>query len=227
MTATATGSATRAHVDELDYSATRILRFDRTERILHGVNGVLVLVLLVTGTTFYVGGLQTLVGHRAFLRQVHVWTGVGLVVPWVVVLAGRWRRGVLHDVARLGRWTGDDWRWLASRGRQATERIGKFNAGQKLNAVFIAGALPVMLLTGSVMQWHDPFPDAWRTGATFVHDVLWLGLFLAIVGHILKAISEPEALRAMLGRGWVPARWAERHRPAWHREVVGEPDGSE
>ncbi len=220
-------TATHVDLDQLDPGEPRILRFDRTERVLHGVNATLVLIMLVTGTTFYVGGFQSLVGHRALLRQVHVWSGIGLLVPWTVVLAGRWRRGVLRDVARLGRWTEDDWHWLKSRGRRAADRIGKFNGGQKLNAVFVAGALPVMLLTGSIMQWHDPFPDQWRTGATFVHDVFWLGLLIAIFGHILKAISEPESLRAMLGRGWVPVDWARSHRPRWYREVIGGSDGSD
>ncbi len=226
MAAPAAG-AEASEVDQLDADGARILRFDRVERLLHATNGLLVLVLLVTGTTFYAGGVQALVGHRALVRQVHVWCGIGLVVPWAVVLAGRWRRGVLLDVARLGRWTRDDWRWLRSRGRRALDRVGKFNAGQKLNAVFVAGVLPVMLMTGAIMQWHDPFPDSWRTGATFVHDVLWAGLGVAIVAHIAKAVSEPVALRAMLGRGWVPVRWARQARPRWHREVQGSRDGTD
>jgi formate dehydrogenase subunit gamma len=212
----------RPQVDDFDASGTRILRFDRAERILHWVNATLVLILLVTGTTFYVGQLQSLVGHRAVLRQVHVWCGVALVVPFAVTLAGRWRRGFVLDAERLGRWTKPDFAWLRSRGKRGHEDMGKFNGGQKLNAVFIAGALPVTLLTGSIMNWHDPFPDSWRTGATFVHQLLWLGLLIVILGHIAKALSEPEALSAMLGRGWVPTEWARRHRAGWHREVVGE-----
>lgn len=219
-------------VDSVDPVRGRILRFDRTERWLHAVNAVGVLVVLLTGTTFKVGGIQGLVGHRALVRQVHVWVGIGLIVPFSLALAGRRGAGLRKDVHRLGRWTRSDWTWLRSRGRAAVDRVGKFNAGQKLNAVFVAGALPVMLMSGAIMQWHDPFPDRWRTGATFVHDVFWFALMIAIVGHIMKAVSEPEALRAMYRKGWIRLEWARWRRPAWYAESVGdeahradEPDG--
>lgn len=228
MTTTAAGpTAARAKVaaaeppvDCLAPDGQRILRFDRTERWLHAVNAAGVLVLLLTGTTFKVGGIQGLVGHRAVIRQVHVWVGIGLIVPFTVALVGRWGAGLRKDVHRLGRWTGGDWMWLRSRGRAAVDRVGKFNAAQKLNAVFVAGALPVMLMSGAIMQWHNPFPDRWRTGATFVHDVFWFGLLIAIVGHIMKAVSEPEALRAMYRKGWIRLEWARRHRPGWYAEAV-------
>ena len=100
--------------------------------------------------------------------------------------------------------------------------MGKFNAGQKLNAIFVAGCIPVMLVTGAVMRWFDPFPIAWRTGATFVHDWLAIALLLVIVGHIGKALADPISLRAMW-RGHVPARHAERHHPRWWAELESRP----
>jgi formate dehydrogenase subunit gamma len=62
----------------------------------------------------------------------------------------------------------------------------------------VAGSIPVMLVTGSIMKWFGPFPLAWRTGATFVHDLTAIGLFIVTVGHIVKALSDPEKLSAML-----------------------------
>ena len=96
--------------------------------------------------------------------------------------------------------------------------MGKFNAGQKLNAIFVAGCIPLMLVTGSIMRWFDPFPLAWRTGATFVHDWLALALLVVVSAHILKALAEPVALRAML-RGTVPRRYAEGRHPRWAAEI--------
>jgi formate dehydrogenase subunit gamma len=126
-------------------------------------------------------------------------------------------------VRRLARWSSDDRRWLLSLGRRARGRLGKFNAGQKLNAIFVAGCIPLMLATGGIMRWFDPFPLAWRTGATFVHDWLALALLVVILGHIGKALAEPIALRSML-RGTVPAAHAQRHHPRWWAELQAADD---
>jgi formate dehydrogenase subunit gamma len=193
----------------------RILRFDRGERVLHWANATLMLILLTTGAGLYVPQLSEIFKRRHLVEQVHVWSGVLLPVPLVLtLLSGSWGRGFRSDVRRLNRWTADDKRWLRTRGRDAKARNGKFNAGQKLNAAFIGGAIPVMLATGLIMYFPNNFPLAWRTGATFVHDWVFLGLFVVIVGHILFAVNDPLALRAMV-RGWVPESWARRHAPRW------------
>ena len=80
---------------------------------------------------------------------------------------------------------------------RAKARLGKFNAGQKLNATFLGAAIFIMLGTGSIMKWFDPFPISWRTGATFVHDWVALGVWLAVIGHIMFALRDPDALAAM------------------------------
>ncbi len=211
MTATVT-----APVDTL--RGDRVVRFTRAERWLHWSNATLFLVLLATGMTLYVPGLTRLVGRRVLVKDIHVYSGLLLPVPLLLAYAGHWRDAVRRDVRRLARWSVDDRRWLTSFGRRGKPRMGKFNAGQKLNAVFVAGSIPVMLATGGVMRWFDPFPLAWRTGATFVHDWIALLLLAVIVGHIGKALAEPVSLRAMVG-GTVPARHAERRHPRWWAEV--------
>ena len=96
-------------------------------------------------------------------------------------------------------------------------RLGKFNPGQKLNAAFIAGAGIVMLATGSIMHWFEPFPLDWRTGATFVHDWFALGIWIAVLGHIFFALRDGDALESMVS-GRVPAEWARRKAPRWYEE---------
>jgi formate dehydrogenase subunit gamma len=196
-----------------------VVRFDRTERWLHWTNATLFLLLLATGMTLYIGPLSAVVGRRHLVKDVHVVAGVLLPLPLLLAYAGRWRDGLRRDVRRLARWSTDDGRWLRSLGRRGHARMGKFNAGQKLNAIFVAGCIPLMLATGSIMRWFAPFPLAWRTGATFVHDWLALALLAVIVGHIGKALAEPAALRAMR-RGTVPATYVQAHHPRWWREVL-------
>jgi formate dehydrogenase subunit gamma len=199
-------------------------RFDRTERFLHWANATLVGVLVATGAALYWGDLASLVGRRALIKEIHVIAGLALPIPFLLSLPGRWGRALRRDLGNLNRFSPDDFRWLRSRGRDGTVRLGKFNPGQKLNSAFVAGALVTMLATGSVLKFFGPFPLAWRTGATFVHDWTALALGLAITGHILLAVGDPEALRGMVA-GKVSAAWARRKRPRWYDETREEPTG--
>ena len=199
----------------------QVTRFDRAERYLHWTNATLVLILIATGSILYVDILTSLIGRRVLVQTIHLWAGLALPFPFLAVVAGRWRRSFRRDARRLGRFGPDDWRWLRKKHRQSGQiRVGKFNAGQKVNAVLVAGALPVMLLTGAVMQWHDPFQDSWRTGATFVHDLGYVGLFLLVTGHIRKALADPVSMTGMK-HGPVTLRWARDHHPRWHAELLG------
>lgn len=196
-----------------------VVRFDRTERWLHWTNATLFLVLLATGMTLYVGPLSALVGRRVLVKDVHVLSGLALPAPLLLAYVGSWRTGLRRDVRRLARWSPDDRRWLLSVGRRGRARLGKFNAGQKLNAVFVAGCIPLMLVTGVIMRWFEPFPLPWRTGATFVHDWLALALLAVIVGHIGKALRSPAALRSMR-TGRMPIAHVEVAHPRWWEEVA-------
>jgi formate dehydrogenase subunit gamma len=199
-----------------------LLRFDRVERTVHWLNASLFLILIATGTALYFTPLIALVGRRRLIEQVHLYAGLSLPLPLLLGLAGSWGRGLRRDVGRINRWTEEDLQWLrglvntASGRRQAAlrPRLGKFNAGQKLNAAFVAGGGLVMLGTGALLRWYVPFPLSWRAGATFVHNWLAVTFVIAIVGHIAFALADREALRAMLG-GRVSRAWAARHAPAW------------
>ena len=200
-----------------------LLRFDAGERVLHWTNAALFLTLLLTGSALYIPALSEVVARRHLLKTIHVIAGFALPFPLLLtVVAGRWGRAFRQDVRRLNRFHPDDWRWLKSFGRDHRARNGKFNAGQKLNAAFTLGAIPVMLATGSMLTWPNLWPLAWRTGATFVHDWMYIGLFFTITGHILFAVNDGESLGSMV-RGRVSAPWAKRHAPRWYDERVTTP----
>ena len=205
-------------------------RFDRTERWLHWVNAVLVGVLVATGAVLYWGELSSIVGRRAFFKEIHVIAGLCLPVPFLLALPGRRGRRLRRDLGVLNRFSADDFRWLRSRGEDPTVRLGKFNPGQKLNTAFVGAALVTMLATGLVLRFFSPFPLAWRTGATFIHDWTALALGLAITGHVWLAVADPDALRGMVS-GRVPVGWARQKRPRWYderepEELSQEPAGS-
>jgi formate dehydrogenase subunit gamma len=203
-----------------DGAPTDLARFSRAVRALHWATGVAVLVCALTGLVLYVGPLTAWVGRRALVRDVHVVSGVLMPVPLVLAYAGPWRSSVRSEVRRLARWSPADRRWLWSRGRDARDQVGKYNAGQKANAAFVAGMIPVMLATGAIMRWYDPLgvEIAQRTGATFVHDWTAVATWFVVAGHIGFALADRVALRGMV-TGRVSRRWAERHHPRWAAEL--------
>lgn len=198
---------------------TRLSRFDPVERWVHWLSAGLFLILLATGAILNIGSLAILVGRRDLVRQIHVYAGLVLIVPVLIALAGKWGKGLRADLARLNRWHNEDRRWLRCWGRDPMLAPGKFNAGQKLNTAFTGGAAIVMLATGVIMRWFSPFPLAWRTGATFVHDLIATALLITIAGHVLYALGDRGAMRAMI-RGWVEPGWARSHAPRWYAELT-------
>jgi len=197
------------------------VRFDGVERALHWVNAAMFSVLVLTAIPLYFGSLAAVVGHRDVVARIHVWTGVFLPVPVLLSVLGPWGRTLRADLRRVNRWSAGELAWLRSFGRDAFVRLDKLNPGQKLNVSFTGGSIVVMLMTGAVMWWFGPFPDSWRTGATFVHDVLATFIVVVIVGHVGMALTHPASLRSMI-TGRVSRRWARRHAPAWADEMAAE-----
>lgn len=161
-------------------------RFNRPERWVHGVTAALMGSCIATAAVLYNGSLAVLVGNRYMVEQIHVWSGYALPAP---ILLGLLSRRYRADLRRLDRFTANDWLWLRSRRRRSGHiPVGKFNAGQKLNAALSVGAIGVLLATGTVMYFTHLVRLSWRRGATFTHDWFALALGLLVVGHILFAI---------------------------------------
>lgn len=190
-------------------------RFTTAERWVHRTTALLMGVCLITAACLYVPSLATLVGRRALIKNVHVYTGLALPVP---LLAGIAFRAFRADARRMNRFTRRDWQWLRSRDRRSGAiPVGKFNAGQKLFAAGTLGTILVMLMTGLIMRFPQPFALVLRTGSTFVHDWLALGYAVAVIGHFVMAWKDPTA-RFGMRRGHVPLGWAQREHEVWAEE---------
>lgn len=193
----------------------RVPRFTPAEHRVHRATATLMAVCVLTAGCLYLPFLAELVGRRALMVTVHEWSGILLPVP---LLLGLGSRALRADLTRLNRYGPQDRQWLrAALRRRGGRPAGKFNAGQKLYAAWIAGAILVMLGTGLLMWFTDLAPLVWRTGATFVHDWLALAVVLVIAGHIWKAFGDPESRRG-LRTGSVDAQWARREHPLWDHE---------
>ncbi|MER6522221.1 cytochrome b/b6 domain-containing protein [Streptomyces sp. NPDC001553] len=195
----------------------RVRRFGRPQRLVHRATATLMGICVVSAGCLYVPPLAELVGRRHLVVTVHVWSGLLLVVPFLLGLVSRAFRA---DLRRLNRFGPHDRVWLRTvlrRDRHGPRPAGKFNAGQKVYAGWLGGAVTVMLGTGLLMWATGLAPLVWRTGATFVHDWLALALGIVLAGHIGKALGDPEARRG-LRTGSVDRDWAAREHPLWRQD---------
>ena len=129
---------------------------------------------------------------------VHEWSGLLLPVPFLArSRLPRLPRRPAPCSTASARTTGSGCAPRCAATTAARSRpAGKFNAGQKLYAAWIAGAVLVMLGTGLLMWFTRLAPLVWRTSATFVHDWLALAIGIVLAGHIGMALADPEARRA-------------------------------
>ncbi|MET8331629.1 cytochrome b/b6 domain-containing protein [Streptomyces sp. NPDC005181] len=196
----------------------KIRRFSRAERLVHRATGWLMLLCLMTAACLYLGPLAQLVGRRHLMVTVHEWSGILLPLPFFLGLLSPAFRA---DLRRLNRFAEYDRHWLrAARRRLVSPKArpaGKFNAGQKIYAGWIAGAVLVMMFTGLLMWFMGLLPFISRTSAIFIHDCLAWGVAFVLIGHMRKAYGDPEA-RLGMRTGYVDPAWAARHHSKWLEE---------
>ena len=121
-------------------AAPRVQRFDPVERALHWVNAALLLALLFTGLAMYWSPMSQLIGRRRLMEDIHV----------SAVWRSRCRSSSCWSVRGAARSSVTPAGWVvsstttgagcvAATGVAGALRIGKFNAGQKINAILVAG----------------------------------------------------------------------------------------
>jgi formate dehydrogenase subunit gamma len=193
-----------------------VRRFGKITRTVHWTVASLMIICIVTAAILYNESFAVAIGHRHLVELIHVYSGIALPLP---ILLGAFSPAYRQDLRRLNRFTPGDWRWLRSRSRRdGSIKVGKFNAGQKLNGALSGGAIAALFGTGIIMYFPSQTPLSWRTGSTFVHDWFALAVGLLVIGHILYAIKDAEALRGMR-TGQVSASWAQAEHAAWADEV--------
>jgi formate dehydrogenase subunit gamma len=192
-----------------------VKRFSPMERLLHWVNAVGFLFLLGTGLILYLPRLSMLVSRRQLIQSLHFWAGVGWLgaLAVVVVLGGR---RLLATARELDTFDPDDLRWL--RGRKVAQ--GRFNAGQKINAVLTA-AFTVLFGVSGLLLWFGEQDTRYRFASTVIlHDGLMYISLVLLVGHLYLVLIHPATRHSLRGMalGSVDGEWAARHHAKWKPE---------
>jgi sulfite dehydrogenase (quinone) subunit SoeB len=208
-------------------------------RLLHWFNASSWVLLLVTGIglmaaprfAFFGTGVARAIagwfGGPESLIRLHVGWGLvwAVVIIPVFLLFKRGVREVVHEV----RVTRDDLVWLVAKPlamaglrRQPLPPQDKYNAGQKLFAIFVLVATSMIIASGLVMVAHVGPPGA-VAAAILVHE---LSIALVVAGlaiHVTMAAviaDERPALRSMI-TGRIDYHHAAHHSPKWVAELEG------
>ena len=194
-----------------------VRRFSRVERLLHWVNALGFFFLLVTGLILYLPRLSVLVSRRQTIQGLHFWAGVGWLgaLAAVVVLGGR---RLLATARELDSFDQDDLRWL--RGGRTPQ--GRFNAGQKINAILNA-AFVILFGVSGLLLWFGEQDTRLRFASTVIlHDGLMYVSLVLLVGHLYLTLIHPATRHALRGMtlGDVRIEWAMRHHAKWQPEDV-------
>jgi formate dehydrogenase subunit gamma len=203
-----------------------VRRFTRSELAVHWLLALSVLSMIATGLALGIN-----IAHSAVF-PVHVGS-VFVLAGGLVAVAAAGDRRALGDSARdLRTLDGDDRRWLAWAPRAALQRggdpppVGRFNAGQKANAILVTVLLVVVTASGLYLwaRIHGLVSNSNLDGA--VHNVAAGAIIVLVCGHLYMAVLNPGTRRALGGivTGRVDAEWAAEHHPAWQPEG-SPPDG--
>jgi formate dehydrogenase subunit gamma len=192
-----------------------VRRFSPVERLLHWVNALGFFFLLATGLILYLPSLSILVARRQLIQSMHFWAGVGWLSALAIVFVLGFRR-LLRTARELESFDRDDLRWL--RGGKAPQ--GRFNAGQKINAVLTA-AFTVLFGISGLLLWFGEEDTRLRFASTVIlHDGLMYVSLALLVGHLYLALIHPTTRHALRGItvGTVSEEWASRHHAKWRPE---------
>jgi formate dehydrogenase gamma subunit len=190
-----------------------VRRFSRTERLLHWVNALGFFTLLATGLILYLPSLSILVGRRPVVKDIHFWSGIGWIAALALVAVAGDRRGLLRTARELDKFETDDIRWL----RRMHAPQGRFNAGQKINAVLNA-AFAVLFLLSGLLLFLGERDTRFRFASTVVlHDGLTLVATALLAGHLYLSVLHPATRHALRGMtvGTVREDWARVHHAKW------------
>jgi formate dehydrogenase subunit gamma len=203
--------------------AAEILRFRRSEILVHWAIAVPFMICFVTGFVlklfFNLDGSVT----RATLSWIHRTSGGCLIVGPILVALLHVKDLRLHldNVKKVWSWTRHDLRWLVFSGLAAAgfkvtlPEQHKFNAGEKINFMILTCTYPLFAVTG-LLIWLPGVPIA----SWILHVTVAAAVAPVMFGHIFMATVNKDTRPGLSGMvsGVVDRTWAKHHYRLWYRE---------
>src|SRR5262245_45411338 len=200
-------------------------RFTLTERLLPWVHASAFFVLLGSGLVLYLPSLSAAVARRPLMKDIHFWTGISWAAAILLISLLGNRRALAAAIREIDLFDRDDRRFLTGDTRAPQ---GRFNAGQKANAILTA-AFAVLFLVSGLLLWYGERDTRFRLGGTvFLHDTLMYISVVIVAGHLYLSLIHPTTRHALRGMtlGTVRADWARAHHAKWRTRADRPPASS-
>jgi len=201
-----------------------LIRFSKTERLLHWSFAVPVILLAATGAAMIAVSFPGS-GYgisKSSIVKLHVILGFFLVIMPPVVFLTRDRKTIIGNIKDILSVNRMDLAWLKAtlfrifRRKTDLPGCGKFNAGQKLNTILTIVLLILLSLSGFSMLLIKG-----SLLSNIIHAGLALVFLLPFAGHLYLALINPSTKHALhaITSGRVNAEWLKDHHPAMYREL--------
>jgi formate dehydrogenase subunit gamma len=196
--------------------ADRLRRFTRTERAAHWLLVASFATILLSGTQMP----RTWDADQPVL-DVHVGSAALLVAGLALLLWRADREALIRTGVQLATTEPGDREWLIGaperlRAGVPAPPVGRFNAGQKLNARLSVLGLAALYATGiAILAVGRGVPQG------PLHTLTTVALVGLLSGHVFMAVFNPGTRHALRGMtfGDVDRDWAEHHHPLWVAQV--------
>lgn len=200
--------------DALGIRPRYVRRFTLTERLLHWVHAAAFFALLATGLCLYIPALATMFGDRPLLKDIHFYTALSWVGAMLLIIALGNRRALRATLREVDLFDRDDRRFLAG---HMDSPQGRFNAGQKVNAIVTAAFATLFFISGMLLWLGERNTDIRLQGTLYLHDALMYLSVVIVIGHLYLALINRTTRHSLHGitRGTVREDWAQAHHAKW------------
>ncbi len=197
-----------------------LARYTVGARVNHWVNGLVLVLLALSGLALFHPSLfflTGLFGGGILTRVLHPWFGVALIVTFAGLFFRFWRYNI---------WDRTDTQWLnrirdvlAARDENLPE-VGRYNAGQKLVFWLMTWLILILFVSGLTL-WEEQLGTYFTIGQKRVGAVVHALAAVSIIGvwivHMYAAFWVKGTTSAMT-KGRVTGGWAWKHHRKWLRE---------
>jgi formate dehydrogenase subunit gamma len=197
-----------------------VRRFTLTERALHWVHAAAFFFLLATGLCLYIPALASDVGDRPLLKDLHFYTAISWMGAMLLIVAAGNRRALRATLREIDLFDRDDRRFLAG---HTDSPQGRFNAGQKVNAIITAAFATLFFVSGMLLWLGERNTDIRLGGTLYLHDALMYISVVIVIGHLYLALINRGTRHSLRGMtlGSVREDWAQTHHAKWASVALG------
>jgi formate dehydrogenase subunit gamma len=203
-----------------------IPKYTFVERLLHWINTAIFIPLVVTGLVLYLDALKPLAQGDAgqWMRLVHRLVAILFIAVPVIYGILQPRRLWMHlkefgfEKEDLG-WLKNAFGYYVWGKHEAMPPQGRFNTGEKINAVVMILSWILFVVSGLVMWYGKGIVSAelfrWMV---VVHDLTMIIAVCMLIVHLFLAVAHPLMWAALVSMrfGVTSATYAAEHHAKWY-----------